>query len=249
MVNESIIRFWEIDLLRGIAVVMMIFFHFLYDLNFFEILCLNLYKGYFLLYVYIGGMLFFILVGVSLTLSYSIVKMSFTKNKLRLKFISRGLKIFGLGLFITFISYIFLNEGFIVFGALHCIGLSIILAYPFLNFRYINLLFGSILIFFGIILKSLTFDFYWLLWVGFIPKTFYTVDYFPIVPWLGIILIGIFIGNEIYSGHVRKFNLIDISDNRIIRLFTFLGKHSLIIYFIHQPILLSIIYLYLNYIK
>jgi uncharacterized membrane protein len=244
MVKKSLIRFWEIDFLRGIAVILMIFFHFLYDLNYFGIIALSLYKGYFLIYVYLVGIIFFTLVGISLTISYSKVKDKLTNNELKTKFVSRGLRIFGLGILISLISYIILNEGYILFGVLHCIGLSIILAYPFLKYRYFNLLFGLLLIVAGLFLKNLSFNFYWLFWIGFIPENFYTIDYYPILPWLGVILIGLFLGNMLYFENKRKFDLANLSNFRIVGLFTYLGKNSLIIYFIHQPILLFIIFLY-----
>ncbi|UCD14170.1 MAG: DUF1624 domain-containing protein [Thermoplasmatales archaeon] len=238
-------RFWEIDLLRGIAVVMLIFFHFLYDLNFFDIYKLSLYSGYFLIYVYTGGALFLSLIGVSLTLSYARAKKNFTKKQLQLKYLKRGLKIFGLGMIITLATRICLGEGFIVFGALHCIGASIILAYPFLRLRYQNFLLGIILILIGIVLKNFTFDFYWLIWLGFTPTQFYTVDYFPLLPWFGVVLIGAFIGNSLYPKYKRRFALKDFSKFRFIQLFCFLGRHSLIIYLLHQPILIGLIYVLL----
>ena len=243
MTGKTIKRFWEIDLLRGIAVIMLIFFHFLYDLNYFNIYKLSLYSGLFIVYVYLGGTLFFILVGISLTLSYSRARKKLAKKELRLKYLQRGLKIFGLGLLITFATWIWPGEGFIVFGALHCIGLSIILAYPFLQFRFQNLLLGIILISMGMILKNFTFNFYWLLWIGFTPASFYTVDYFPLLPWLGVVLIGIFVGNSIYPNYKRKFVLKDFSKYKFIHLFCFLGRHSLLIYLLHQPIIITLIYL------
>jgi uncharacterized membrane protein len=241
--GKTIKRFWEIDLLRGIAVIMLIFFHFLYDLNYFNIYKLSLYSGLFLIYVYLGGTLFFILVGISLTLSYSRARKKLAKKELRLKYLQRGLKIFGLGLLITFATWIWPGEGFIVFGALHCIGVSIILTYPFLQFRYHNLLLGIIIISMGMILKNFTFNFYWLLWIGFTPASFYTVDYFPLLPWLGVVLIGIFVGNSIYPNYKRKFVLKDFSKYNFIHLFCFLGRHSLLIYLLHQPIIIILIYL------
>lgn len=244
-VKQSFQRFWEIDLLRGIAIIMMIVFHFLYDINYFNIYKINLYSGYFLIYVYMIGTFFFLLIGISLTLSYNKAKKTLTKKELQLKYLYRGLKIFGLGLLITLITWRFLNEGYVIFGVLHCIGLSIILGYLFINFRYFNLIFGFVLIFIGLILKNFTFNFQWLIWLGFKPTLFYTLDYFPLLPWFGVILIGIFLGNILYPKHSRIFKLIDLSELKIIRLFGYLGQNALIIYFIHQPILLSLIYLYL----
>jgi hypothetical protein len=66
---------------------------------------------------------------------YLIVKKNLQKNKIRLKFIRRGLFIFCLGLIITFATWIYLSRGFIIFGILHCIGISIILAYPFIRYK------------------------------------------------------------------------------------------------------------------
>jgi len=245
-VNKNIIqRFWEIDLLRGIAIIMMIIFHFLYDLNFFGIYKISLYTGYWLIYAYIGGTIFFSLVGISLSLSYNRIKNSVTKKQVFTKYMQRGLKIFGLSMVITLGTWIYLTNGFIVFGALHCIAVSILLSYPFLKLRYPNLILGVILILCGIILKNFNFDFYWLLWLGFSPSTFYTVDYYPILPWFGVILLGIFVGNVLYPEYKRKFRLKDLSSFRITKILSFLGRHSLIIYLIHQPIMIGIIHLLL----
>lgn len=244
MVNKSYKRFWEIDLLRGIAIVMMLVFHFLYVLNYFDIYKISLYSGYFLIYIYIGASLFLLLVGISLSLSFSRAEKVLTKKELKLKYLKRGLKIFGLGLLITLVSWIYLGEGFIVFGALHCIGISIILAYPFLRFRYQNLLFGIVFILAGVILKTLTFDFNWLIWLGFTPSQFFTVDYFPLLPWFGVVLIGIFLGNSLYPNYKRIFKLKDLYRLKVIRFVCFLGRHSLIIYFIHLPIMFAVIHLF-----
>ena len=243
MVKKSYERFWEIDLLRGTAVVMLIVFHFLYDLNYFDIYNISLYSGYFLIFVYFGASLFLLLVGISLSLSFSRTEKVLTKKELQLKYLKRGLKIFGLGLLITLVSWGYLGEGFVVFGVLHCIGISIILAYIFLRFRYQNLLFGIVFILAGIILKTLTFDFNWLIWLGFKPSQFYTVDYFPLLPWFGFVLIGIFLGNSMYPNSKRIFKLKDLSKLKVIIFFCFLGRHSLIIYFVHQPIMLAVIHL------
>ena len=239
--TKNINRFWEIDILRGIAIIMMIVFHIFYDLNYFGIYKINLFSGYFLVYAYTAASIFIILVGISLTLSYNRAKKKLTKKQLQLKYLKRGLTIFGLGLLITLATWIYLREGFVVFGALHCIGISIILAYPFLRFHYKNLIFGIVLILVGIVLKTLTFDFYWLVWLGFTPSQFYTIDYFPLLPWFGFVLIGIFIGNVLYPNLKRRFSLKDHSEVLFVRFLCFLGRHSLIIYFLHQPIFVGII--------
>jgi len=240
-VTKNQFRFWEIDFLRGIAVVMMIVFHFFYDLNFFSIYKIDWHSGYFLLFLYSIGTIFILLVGLSLSLSHSRIEGNKNKKQLLFKIILRGSKIFGLGILITLATWIYLRDGFVLFGVLHCIGLSIIIAYPFLRFKIRNLIIGSLLVSIGIYLKTLTFDFSWLFWMGFKPSQFYTVDYFPILPWFGVVLIGIFVGNTFYPSNKRRFKLKDVSRVIFVKFFCFLGRHSLIIYFLHQPVILVLL--------
>jgi uncharacterized membrane protein len=239
-------RFWEIDTLRGIAIIMMIIYHIIFDLYFFDFLDISIKAPFLQLFQRPIGIIFILLVGISLTLSYSKAKKDLDEKQIFKKFLKRGLKIVILGLFITLITWIFLEKGFIIFGVLHCIGISIILGYKFLNYRIANLIIGIILIIIGILLRTLAFDFKYLLWLGFIPKEFYTVDYFPLLPWFGVVLLGIFIGNTLYPYHNRIFRLADMSKYKIIKFLSYLGKHSLIIYFVHQVIIICLILLFKN---
>ena len=233
-------RFWEVDFLRGIAIVLMITYHAIYDLNFFGVYSFNLGTGalHYLARAIAG--LFILLVGVSLTLSFSR-----TGKAPWIKYLKRGLKIFSWGLIITGITWIFVEEQFVVFGILHFIGISIILAYPFLKQKFLNLGLGIALIGLGLYLKQMVFGFSWLVWLGIRPSKVLSVDYFPILPWFGVVLIGIFLGNLVYSGYTRQFNLPDLSKIKIVKWFCWLGKHSLLIYLIHQPVLIGLIYLLL----
>jgi len=237
-------RFWEIDFLRGLAIIMMIVFHLLYDLTCFGRCDLNLHSGFWIYFGRATATIFIFLVGVSLTLSFSrAMKIRSPEQKLYLKYIKRGLKIFSWGLIITFVTWIFLRAVFVRFGILHLIGISIILSYPFLKLRYWNLLLGITIISLGIYLKNVTFGFHWLVWLGFMPDHFCTVDYFPVFPWFGVVLIGVFFGNLLYPDYTRKFDLWDISNFDVVGLFCRLGRHSLVIYLIHQPILITLLYL------
>lgn len=234
-------RFWEIDFLRGLAIIMMILFHLLYDLNYLGVYNLNLHSGFWLFFARATATIFILLVGISLTLSFSRTKT--IRGKIYLKYLKRGLKVFSWGLVITLMTCIFLRDCFVVFGVLHLIGISIILAYPFLKLRFWNLLLGIVFISLGIYLKDLTFGFPWLIWLGLTPDNVCAVDFFPIFPWFGVVLIGIFVGNSLYPGATRKLNLCDQSNSFIIRSFCFLGRHSLLIYLIHQPLLITLLYL------
>ncbi len=242
-------RFWEVDFLRGLAIMLMIAYHFLFDLSFFGIYPLNISSGLLWFIPRIIAAIFIFLVGVSLHLSYTRAEISgiYTSDgDFFLKFLKRGVWIFSLGLVITLTTWIFIRAEFIIFGILHFVGLAIILQYPFLklnrNHGYLNLATGLILIVAGIYLSTFTFNFDWLLWLGFIPQNLITVDYFPLLPWLGMVSLGIFVGSILYRNYRRKFPLPDLSSYLPVEIFCFLGRHSLIIYFIHQPVLITLLY-------
>lgn len=236
-------RYWEIDSLRGIAIIMMILFHIVYDLVSFDILHCDIFRGFWWLFARIIAMLFIFLVGVSLTLSYSRVKDIKIKEELVKKYLLRGLKIFSWGLLITVVTWIFLGKKVVLFGVLHLIGISIILAYPLLEFRFLNLFLALFVLLSGLCLGELRFEFYWLMWLGFRPGDYYPADYVPIFPWFGWVLLGLFFGNLLYKEGVRKFELKHLDNLSLMNSLSFLGKNSLFIYLLHRPVVLGVIYL------
>jgi uncharacterized membrane protein len=65
----------------------------------------------------------------------------------------------------------------------------------------------------------------------------YTVDYFPLFPWFGFMLLGVVVGDCLYCGNKRRFRMPDLSKYVPAKLFSWMGRHSLGIYLIHQPII------------
>ncbi|MFA6268535.1 MAG: heparan-alpha-glucosaminide N-acetyltransferase, partial [archaeon] len=118
-------RFWEIDFLRGIAIVMMVVFHFLWDLNYFGYIQVDLYKGFFGLFQIATAGLFLLLVGVMLAVGAERHNKNYS-----LHFVKRGIKIFCAGLLVTIVTFIFFPQNFVYFGILHLIGVSIIISIP-----------------------------------------------------------------------------------------------------------------------
>jgi uncharacterized membrane protein len=55
-------------------------------------------------------------------------------------------------------------------------------------------------------------------------------------------MMGIFTGNMVYPGYRRKYDLIDLSDHRLISAVELMGRKSLMIYIVHQPLLVFILY-------
>lgn len=154
-------------------------------------------------------------------------------------FLKRGLWIFSLGLVVTVVTYFLVGDGFIVFGILHFIGISIILAYPFLRLKEWNLGLGAAVIAVGFFLQGQSVSSPWLLWLGLAPKGFYMLDYIPIFPWFAVVLMGIFLGNALYGGYRRRFILPDLSASALAGVLCLLGRNSLFIYLIHQPLIVA----------
>lgn len=282
--DSKVKRFWEIDFFRGLAVLMMLAFHFLYDLDFFRLLELSINSGP-LLYVGRSSAVLFILIsGTALSISYSRQEKenntgsSFTSGfqpgtrrevseipasktygsdeygpeKYRKetygsgvfrKYLKRGLKLFSLGLLLTAVSRIFMEERYIAFGILHFFGVASVLAYPLLPLKKGALLSGVFFTLVGFFLRERSFYFSTLLWLGFRPEAFRSLDYFPIFPWFGVLLLGLYLGNTFYPESRRLFTFPDLSEIRTVKYLCAVGRHSLFIYFIHQPLFLAALYL------
>ncbi|MEL4305063.1 heparan-alpha-glucosaminide N-acetyltransferase [Methanococcoides sp. LMO-2] len=250
-------RFWEIDLLRGIAIVMMVAFHLAYDLKYFNAYDINLTSGSIFMVGRVSAILFIVLAGISLTLSHSrkwqMKGTGSTGEKVEryeksefARYAKRGLRIFFWGMLITGGSYIFLRDGVIVFGILHFIGIGIILAYPFLRFRTANLILALPVIATGLWMQNITFEINWFFWAGLRSSGFHSYDYFPLLPWFGILLIGIFLGNLLYPDYKRAqllSSIPDISGYLPVKGLCYMGRRSLLIYLLHQPILVLLIYI------
>jgi len=234
-------RFIEIDMLRGLAIILMIFGHILWDLDYFGLIPINN-----IIYSFLQKTvppLFFLLVGISLIVSKKkIENKSFKEEKDYYKRIFvRGLKVFILGMIFTAFSFVFISDKPVFFGVLHCIGLSIIISIPFLKYKKFSLIFSFLLLFTGFFISNLNFEsptiFH--LVIGLHPANIwkYTVDYFPLLPWFGVTLLGIVIGDFLYIEDKRRFRMPDISRYRPAKLFQWAGQHSLGLYLIHQPII------------
>ena len=209
-------RFWEIDSLRGVAIIMMVIFHFVWNLDFFTGLEISLNSVFWEAFRIIIVSTFLFLVGVSLYIS------TYNKEEVFLKLAKRGLYIFSLGLGITLFTKIFFPDNYVFFGILHLIGVSIFLSYFFLKFRFSNLFFGLVLIALGVVLKQYSFDIPWLYFLGFSSDAITTLDFYPILPWFGVVLWGLFAAKFLYTDRVRQFKLFHSGDNFLIKRLSFL---------------------------
>jgi uncharacterized membrane protein len=100
---------------------------------------------------------------------------------------------------------------------------------------------GVALIALGMHLNQLPVSYPWLLLLGLRPRWLLQLDYFPLLPWLGVALLGIFIGQRLYPNGTRRFNLPESNGQPGIKELVRLGNRSLAIYLIHQPILFVVL--------
>lgn len=238
-------RYWEIDTLRGVAIVMMIIFHLMWDLWAYQVMPdLILYAGFWKYFQRTTASLFIVLVGVSMTVSYRRARLSGTTDGLFRKFLVRGLRIIGIGVALA-VGMWFFGNGFAHMGVLQLIGFSIIAGYPFLRFKWLNLVlwmvFNAVGWLFIVISNLGMVETQWLVFFGLTPRTYAPPDFFPIFPWFGVVLLGIFIGNMAYDDNGRRFPLPDWGNFLPFYWLQFLGRHSLLIYVIHQPALVVIL--------
>jgi len=229
-------RFWEIDLLRTIAIVGMITFHTLDLLYYFDLYPTNMLYGPWWWWTRrVNAGMFIFLAGVALTITYS-------RGKRMSGFMLRGLRIFGWGMALTLLTLLISRTEYIRFGILHFFGIAFILAPFFLRFRFINLILGAALMAIGIYLEGTSFDFPWLLWLGLMPRSSIGFDYFPLLPWFGIFLFGMFCGKLLYPQGNRRFNIHEFNDP-VTSALTFPGRHPLVIYLAQWPLVIGVLLL------
>jgi uncharacterized membrane protein len=231
-------RFWEIDLLRTVAIAMMITFHTLYLLNYFDIQNTGvpgMYYGFWWWFPRVTGGTFIFLAGLSLTITRS--------RTIRISgFMRRGLKIFAWGMGITLITWLISRTDYVRFGILHFFGIAFILAPFFTRFRFVNLVLGVALLAAGVYLQvqGIFVDFPWLFWLGLMPHGFYTMDYWPLLPWFGLFLVGMFCGKMLYPQGNRRFNIHEFN-NPVTSALTLPGRHPLVIYLAQWPVVIGVL--------
>jgi uncharacterized membrane protein len=239
-------RFAELDLVRGLAVLMMVLYHFLFDITFFGIYPVDVTTGFWKIFAMVTASLFLLLVGISFTISASKAEATMERRNFFMKYLKRGVSILLIAALITVVTWWYLGEGYIIFGILHLIGFSIIIAPFFFRRKLVSLYGGIFVIIVGILLQAVRGPFI-LLPLGIYPAAFYSVDYTPIFPWFGIVLIGIYLGGLLYPGGKRGYTVPERFNYSQLpavpgKVLAFLGRHSLVIYILHQPVIILLLH-------
>jgi uncharacterized membrane protein len=244
-------RFVEIDLARGIAILMMVLYHTVFDLEFFSIAPVTATTGFWRVFAYATASLFLLIVGISLVVSHARAAARLSGFSMAKKFLGRGAGIFGLGLVVTMATYLYLPQGCILFGILHLIGISVMLAPLFFRFGKYAVIIGIGVILAGwFAVGSIAQAIPWnsigpvlslfVLPLGIHSPSFWSVDYTPLFPWFGVVLVGMGLGDILYGGGVRHFPAPRVPEGIALPL-AFLGRHSLVIYLVHQPVIILLL--------
>lgn len=225
-------------MLRGLAIVLMFIFHFSFDLNYFGVVSIQfLQDPFWLNFRRLIVSLFLLLVGVSLHLA--------TRNGIRWRAWSRrmALLLIYAGL-VTLGSWLMFPGTFIYFGILHFIALASLLGLLFTRLYWLNLLLGTFIILLDINYSNVMFNTPYLQWFGLMTHLPATEDYVPLLPWFGVVLIGMFTGKMLFDKDALTPWLRWNSPNVLARGLVFGGQHSIHIYMLHQPVFLGLLSLW-----
>ena len=232
-------RIWELDVLRGVCILGMVVVHLIYDLQTFFSLPFLADSRLFDLIKQWGGVLFLLISGICVTLGSHPVR--------------RGLIVFACGLICSAVTagMYFLNMAdksiIIYFGVLHCLGVCMLLWPLFKRLPVWALgLLGLGLTVLGLwISGNVVVDFPWLIPLGLVPEDFASSDYFPLLSNLGFFLVGAFLGKTLYRKKETLLPRVNPA-NPVLAFFTLLGKWSLPVYLLHQPVITGLLYLILE---
>ncbi len=220
-------RYWEIDLLRGLAILGMVIYHFFFDLYFLGNASPDPFSLPLIILARLTAATFLFLVGFSFSLS----QQNYLSADFHLFFryvLIRASKIFLAASLVTFVTY-FISPFFTVrFGILHLISFSLLILLPLSLFKN------------RLLLLSLSIS---LILVGLLhnPQPSYsTFDYYPLVPWFGVTLLGFVIAKNYPAHRPQPFSH---RPARFISSLSVMGRHSLAIYLLHQPILFGLLFL------
>ncbi len=228
-------RLDAIDVARATALIAMAFYHSTWDLAFYGVVERTTpFTPPMRFASHAIGAAFLMLAGFSLALAHG-------RGFRARSFAIRLAKIAAASALVTAASWLIAPSALIGFGILHCIGIASLLAAPFLLrpgllCAIAALAGGIVLVAAPFIWSSPAFDSPWLVWLGLGVQPPSTLDWRPLMPWGGVLWIGLGLGlmkPPLPRGSARAAPT---------RALAFAGRHSLAVYLIHQPVLIGLLW-------
>lgn len=236
MTREATRRVPSLDQARGIAIVAMVAYHFCFDLRYFGLLRANF--EYDLRWLTARTLIlssFLAIAGVSAVLT----ERALPGSRRWLRHVG---VIAGAAVLVSAGSWLMFPQTWIWFGVLHGIAVSLVLAHPLVRRPRVAVLAGVAVIVLGLTLHDAAFDNRMLGWLGFMTAKPPTEDYVPLFPWTGVLLLGIAAGHFLARTRFAALRWLDRAPKVLGRL----GRHSLAVYLVHQPILIGALWLALR---
>ena len=225
-----------VDCARGLALVGMAFYHLSWDLADYGFIPPTApFSPPMRLFSHLVASAFLALAGVSLALAHP-VKLNVAAFWRRIALVGTAAAL------VSAASFMFAPGQFIWFGILHCIAVSSVLALPFIHpTAAASFIAGAAMIASPVFFQSTIFDPPALLWIGLGDAVPNTLDWRPLLPWGGVLLLGL--SATRFSGVLERLT----SPSRwraglkLTAGLCFAGRHSLPIYLVHQPVLIALV--------
>jgi uncharacterized membrane protein len=229
-----------VDVARGLAVAQMIAYHFCYDLNYFSWIHVALTRDApWIAWRTAIVTQFLFLVGVSLALRTAPAGTIVVAGA---RFWRRWGQIAGCACLVSLASWSLFGPRWIWFGVLHFVAVAQLLLAPAARLGRANLLLGAVALAAGTLVQIPAFGADALSWIGFSPSKPHTEDFVPLLPWLGVVLLGIGaanLGKRSQGPAARSLRAVRADTWRIPAL---LGRWPLTVYMLHQPLLFAALY-------
>ncbi len=225
-------RLQAVDVYRGLALVAMAAYHTTWDLNYYGLIEVGI--GIDPLWITLQRSIltaFLLLAGASLTLAHG--------NGIRWRsFWKREAILVAASIAVSVGTWFLFQNAFAWFGVLHMIALGSLLCLPFVVAPlWSGILVAVVALAAPALYSADLFDPPWLDWLGFFHVTPETADLVPVFPWYGVMLIGVLFTRLWRDRPEFAWH----SDNRLVRVLAFMGRWSLIIYLVHQPLIFGIV--------
>jgi uncharacterized membrane protein len=240
------VRFWELDAARTLAIGMMIAFHAAYDVDMLAPgLGVEPREGGLKALQLTTGSLFLFLVGVSFCVSSASARArGLTGGPLLRKQLLRSAEIAAAAAAISIVTWIVLDDRWVRFGILHLIAVALALAPLLARLGIWNLALAAALLVAGRWAEGASSDVPGALVLGIRPESGSTgVDWYPLVPWLAPVLVGLVAGAWLYPKGERGGwgRLLPRPSLRTVSLIGAPGRRALLVYLGHQLLLIPLV--------
>jgi uncharacterized membrane protein len=236
-------RFGLLDQARGLALVAMIVYHGLWDGFQFGLLIWTPERDAAMrLAAQIIAGSFLTISGLSLALAAATQSDLLLRNR---SFWKRTAIVSGAAILVSAASFVVLPQAPIYFGILHHIALaSVVIALVAPHHAFLAATIAAVVLITNAYVAEPVLNHPAIIWLGLGTQTPVTADWVPAFPWLAAGLLGFAIGKQILVPWLSSRAPSGQTDFTPRDPLTWMGRHSLVIYLIHQPILIGLIYLY-----